>query len=536
MSTLIQGPIASYLLAQAGRIRAARTVEELDFILLNETRNFLAYRNAAIWRRHLSAIALSGMAIPDPNAPYVQWLGRVGTTLARYGPGAPVVVEQEQLAPADAADWVEWLPDHLVWRGLGVANDDTASTDEPEAAWGVLFAREEPWTEDDLVVISELTSQWMSARLSLMATKAPGIKDYWVKLLDLLPDGHDFKRYRRRTFATWRLMRQSLRTPEKRRSTGQHLVARVRHHATALRDHFKESTARLAAARAEQGWRGWFKSLSHEPGRFWKNHPRGRWVALSLLLLFPVRLSVLAPGELVPQDPLVVRSPADGIIDQYFVQPNTMVEPGQLLVQLDLTSLIGRQKVSEEELAIAEAEYRQSNLQSLSDPKARTQLLPLEAKVGEKRAEADLASSLLKRARITAPEAGMVLFDEPSELVGKPVSAGERLVVIANPDDVEIEAWLPVNDAIALAPDDETTLYLNARPFSPVRGMIRYVGYEPIRRPDATYAYRIRATVDAASGVRIGLKGTTRFYGEYVPLVYWILRKPIAWVRYTLAI
>ena len=536
MPELIQGPIAAYLLLQAGRIRAAKTVEELDFIVLNETRNFLPYRNAAIWRRHLSAIALSGMAIPDPNAPFVQWLGRVGNTLARYGAGAPFVAETEQLNSADAADWHEWLPEHLVWRGFGAASDSVSSDEQPEATWGILFAREEAWTDDDLQVIVEISSQWMSARLALMATKAPSLKEHWARFCDTLPNATDLKRRYRRIKAHLRHARLTLKSPERRRLRLARTKASIRQNIHGLRDHFREVRARLGTAHTEHGWRGVLLSIRHEPLLFWKSHPRGRWALLALILLFPVRLSVLAPGELVPQNPVVVRSPADGIIDQYFVQPNTIVEAGQLLVQLDLTSLIGRQKVSEEELAIAEAEYRQSNLQSLSDPKARTQLLPLEAKVGEKRAEADLATSLLKRSRVMAPEAGMVLFDEPSELAGKPVSAGERLLAIANPDEVEIEAWLPVNDAIALAPDDEATLYLNARPFSPVRGTIRYVGYEPIRRPDASYAYRVRAVVDAASGVRIGLKGTTRLYGEYVPLVYLILRKPIAWVRYTLAI
>ena len=45
----------------------------------------------------------------------------------------------------------------------------------------------------------------------------------------------------------------------------------------------------------------------------------------------------------------------------------------------------------------------------------------------------------------------MVLFDSPSEWIGKPVQTGERVMRVADPDAVEIEAWVPVGDAIPLA-------------------------------------------------------------------------------------
>jgi hypothetical protein len=47
-----------------------------------------------------------------------------------------------------------------------------------------------------------------------------------------------------------------------------------------------------------------------------------------------------------------------------------------------------------------------------------------------------------------------------------------------------------------------------------------------------TYAYRLRATVTSKnSNQRIGLKGTAKVSGHYVPLAYWIFRKPLAVAR-----
>ena len=70
----------------------------------------------------------------------------------------------------------------------------------------------------------------------------------------------------------------------------------------------------------------------------WSKIPRRRWLtALAVLavMLFPVRLSVLAPGEVTGRDPAVLRSPLEGVVEHVDVQPNQKVEAGQLLFELD---------------------------------------------------------------------------------------------------------------------------------------------------------------------------------------------------------
>jgi hypothetical protein len=60
---------------------------------------------------------------------------------------------------------------------------------------------------------------------------------------------------------------------------------------------------------------------------------------------------------------------------------------------------------------------------------------------------------------------------------------------------------------------------------------MRYVAHGPVERPDGSFAYRMRATVEGSTAHRVGLKGTARIDGERVPLVYWALRRPWAAVR-----
>jgi biotin carboxyl carrier protein len=267
-------------------------------------------------------------------------------------------------------------------------------------------------------------------------------------------------------------------------------------------------------------------------------HRRRKLIFIILCIaLFPVRLTILAPAELVPAHPSVIRVPIEGVVDEFFVAPNQKVVEGQPLFKLDLTSLHSRLQIAQQETQIASTEYRQSTLQSLNDPKSRSQLVPQEGKASERKLEADYAKELLEKAQIKSPKAGIVLFDDPTEWIGKPVVAGERVMLVTDENDTEIEAWVALSNAIELPNEAKVTLYLNTSPLSPIDGTLRYLGYEAIQRPDNNYAYRLRAKINPHEPLgRIGLKGTAKISGHFVPTVYWVFRKPLAVLRQFLGI
>ena len=66
---------------------------------------------------------------------------------------------------------------------------------------------------------------------------------------------------------------------------------------------------------------------------------------------------------------------------------------------------------------------------------------------------------------------------------------------------------------------------------SPVSATLRYMAHEAVQRPDDSYAYRVRATLEGKTSHRVGLKGTTKLHGGWVPLSYWVLRRPVATLR-----
>jgi hypothetical protein len=281
--------------------------------------------------------------------------------------------------------------------------------------------------------------------------------------------------------------------------------------------------------------RSWF---TPREGVAWWRQPRVHLaLAVVAVLLLPVRLSVLAPGELVPAHPAVIRAPMDGVIGAISVSPNESVRAGQVLFSFDESQIAARRTVAEQTLAAAQVEYRQFAQQALSDMKSKSQLALLLGKIEERRAEANYLEEQVTRSQVVAPIDGLTLFDDPSEWVGKPVQTGERVMRIAASDDAEVEVWIPLGDAIELPPSAPVELYLSSNPLASVRAVVRYFSQEAQLRPNGSYAYRLRASlVDTAVHHRVGLKGVAKVSAGWVPLVYWILRRPVATVRQTLGI
>lgn len=286
-------------------------------------------------------------------------------------------------------------------------------------------------------------------------------------------------------------------------------------------------------AHQNEAHRGWFRRRSPSPRQRqgWRR-PTVLWtLGLVLLAVVPVRLTVLAPGELVPANPAVIRAPLEGVIDIFHVQPNEQVRQGQPLFGFDEALIQSRLDVARQALVTAEAEYRQTAQQALSDPRSKAQLAVLTGKIEERRADVAYGTEQLSRARVMAPRDGVALFDDPSEWIGRPVGVGERIMRIAAPQDVEVEAWVPLADAIPLAEGSPLDLHLNASPLAPVRATLRYFAHDAVERPDGSFGYRVRARLEAPTEHRVGLKGTARFSGRWVPLAYWALRRPLASLR-----
>ncbi|WP_431855225.1 efflux RND transporter periplasmic adaptor subunit [Azospirillum sp.] len=269
---------------------------------------------------------------------------------------------------------------------------------------------------------------------------------------------------------------------------------------------------------------------------------RRRWAAAAALLLIlglgamPVRQSALAPAEVIPRAPVLVRAPFDGVIDSVAVAPNQTVAAGQPLLTLDTAQLLAKHRVALKAREVTQTEYQQTAQQAVFDPRVKGRLAILQGKLEQEAAEAAYLQTLLDRATLAAPMAGVAVFENPNDWIGRPVAQGERIMMLADPREVELEIRLAVGDALPFAPDAEVAFFLNVAPDAPARGRLTSAGYRAQPTPEGTVAYRLKADLEAPpESLRIGLKGTAKIYGETAPLALWVLRRPIAMVRQWLA-
>ncbi|MDZ3992154.1 efflux RND transporter periplasmic adaptor subunit [Pseudomonas sp. Teo4] len=283
-------------------------------------------------------------------------------------------------------------------------------------------------------------------------------------------------------------------------------------------------------------WAYCWSALTRRRGhRRWRPSRRQLLVVLLVLgglLLVPVRQTALAPAQIVSRQAQIISSPIDGVIAQVLVRPNQPVEAGTPLFSLDETTLRSRAEVLGKEVAVADAELAAASQRAFDNPQSKSELTLLEGRAQQRRAELAAVQAQLRRTQVASPRAGVAVFSDPNDWLGKPVSTGERIMHVADPAQPAMQIQLAVADAIALEPGAEVTLFLTAYPLSPLKGKILETSYQARPSDDGVVAYRLLASIDEQSEhARLGLHGTAKLYGGRVMLGYYLLRRPLATLR-----
>jgi len=436
--------------------RMARKAEDpaaLRYVLVNETKALVPYRQAAFWELGSGRVtALSGMSLPDRNAPFVAWLERLMAELHRRAVEGrsrdeypPLAVQAADMPEDISADWGDWLPAHALSVPIGSSDGVLRGI--------LLLARATPFSEHEPTLLSLLAEAYGHALQAVQPSTRPEFSRAFLtrKARELLGD-----------------------------------------------------------------------------------RKKVRWVAggLLVLLLFPVRISSLAPAEVASRDPWVVRSPLDGVVRGIDVPPNSTVKRGAQLVTMERTVLENALAVTRQERMVSEAEYRRAAQGAVYERENMSEMSVLSARVGRLRAEEAYASEQLRRTLITAERSGVAVYGNPDDWNGRPVRTGERIMTIMDPKKAKLSVWLGVDDAISLEPGAEVVFFLSSNPLRPVRATLEYASYSPEIRPDGTLAYSLEAKFrDGTDLPRVGLKGTAKIYGNRVPLSYYLLRRPLAALR-----
>ena len=438
----------SKLLQLEHNCRNSQSKKELYFQIVNETRKLVDYSQAVLLNISLNkkykVIAISDISVVDSTSPYVQWIEDVVNDLQGNSKSKDIFTldSKNDLNQINYKALYDFAPSNILYAPLKKSKEDE------KVEYLLVLFKEEPWMENDTMMINHLSSSY----------------GYFLYALRTCGLFHTLKNF------------------------------------TFKNKYFKISIVILIA-----------------------------------LMFLPVRLSVLAPLEVDAKNPYVVTSALNSVIEEVKVFPNDKIDKNQLIVKFDDVDFINNYNVAKRTLDVANAELFSTKQSSFSDPKQKSQILQLENQVKLKEAELNYAQDQLNKTKIYAKEDGIAIINNANDWKGKPVSTGERIFLIAKPENIELKIMLSVSDAIFLEENAIIKAFFDNDPTNSWSAKVKYISYKPELTEQNILSYKITANFDdiKENGYipSIGLRGTAKIYSQKVTLFFYLFRKPITAVR-----
>jgi multidrug resistance efflux pump len=247
--------------------------------------------------------------------------------------------------------------------------------------------------------------------------------------------------------------------------------------------------------------------------------------------LIPVRLSVMAPVEVIAEQPYVLTAPINGVIRNILVAPNSLVQANQPLVQFEDIQPRNEMVLAQQQLAVAQAKDSRTSAAAFHDAEAAHEMAIAGAEHDLARVSYNYAVEVLQRTLIRTPSSGLVVYSDRRDWEGRAVQVGEEILQVADPARIVYRIDLSTGNAIELAEGNPVAIYLESAPLGGLRGQLRSVSYSPHTTPAGVTSYTVIAAPQTGDTPRIGARGTARVYGEYAPLAMQLLRRPIAAAR-----
>ena len=226
--------------------------------------------------------------------------------------------------------------------------------------------------------------------------------------------------------------------------------------------------------------------------------------------------------------------PYDGVLDVINVKAGDIVKKDQSVFVMDKTDLDGRIKASSQALRTAQSNLSRLRKESLRVPEKKAELNQLMSEITAKKIENDHAQTLFDKSVVRAPVDGVAIFSDANEFEGQPVRTGEKVMIVADPEKIELLIKAPVDNMIPISKDSPVKFFLNVSPLSGHSAEIISMGYQSSPDADGLLTYKIRARINDSgteTPARIGWKGTAKIKGSWNILAYSVLRRPLVTLR-----
>lgn len=252
-------------------------------------------------------------------------------------------------------------------------------------------------------------------------------------------------------------------------------------------------------------------------------------------MFYPVKMNVVAPFEVEAQNPYIVTSGIDGVVEKVLIEPNQKISKNTLLVKLEDIDHQNNVEIAKKKLEAAQAELYSVKQASFYEREKLSHVPTLQKDILLKESELNFALDQLAKTKIYSSKDGIAIIDNPISFKGKPIATGEKIMMIADGNDLQIKIMVPVNDALFLQESAEINLTFDNRVLQVWDAKVRNISYNPQLTPENILSYRVTADfadiTQYQDKIQIGLRGTAKIYSQEVTLFFYLFRKPITSLR-----
>jgi multidrug resistance efflux pump len=268
--------------------------------------------------------------------------------------------------------------------------------------------------------------------------------------------------------------------------------------------------------------------------------PQSRWalyaqraaIAVALLIIVPWPLRVGTDATVVPAERRMVSAIDGGVVQRVFVHEGDLVQPGQVLAQLDDGE--DRVKLAQAEAALAQARRELAEAEFRNDPSAAGQA---KIRADLHQAEVQFEQQRVAASQLLSPIAGIVVTPKIEEKKGTMVKSGDSFAEIVGQDRIAAEMSVPEGDLELVHPGNSVALKLNAFPTTTFEGAVERLGEQTQAVAGEQY-FIVRAIFANPHGMaRDGMVGRARihavggwFQSGWYPIGYTMLRSPFRWL------
>lgn len=262
---------------------------------------------------------------------------------------------------------------------------------------------------------------------------------------------------------------------------------------------------------------------SSRQGRLWFLLSAG---VLAVILSLPVHQRVRTEVILEPEVRRFVAAPFNAVVEKVHCKAGDVVDPGQLLIELDGREIAERLAEVRARLSMALLE-QSKELDAANYTESTIRGLEAQGLAHER----DLLLHRSENLRLYSPIHAVVVTGELERSEGAAVELGKPLLELAPLDALVAEMAVDESDISLVRPGLEAKVQMNARPNHPLNVEVAKIAPRATTREGGNVFVAEAELDNEGELLRPGMKGRAIIYADRRPLAWTLVRKPLQVVR-----